>query len=98
MTTAPARIVAKQRPADRIFRGAATFAGSLILVILAAVAIFLIAQSIPAFVVDPSEIKGQPDSFWSYVGPLVFGTVWAAAIALIIAVPLAIGIALFISH
>jgi phosphate transport system permease protein len=76
MTTAPARIVAKQRPADRVFRGGATFAGSLILVILAAVAIFLIAQSIPAFVVDPSEIKGSPDSFWTYVGPLVFGTVW----------------------
>jgi phosphate transport system permease protein len=98
MTTAPARIRAKQRPADRIFRGGATFAGSLILVILAAVAIFLIAQSIPAFAVDPAEIKGSPDSFWSYVGPLVFGTVWAAAIALVIAVPLAIGIALFISH
>jgi phosphate transport system permease protein len=98
MTTAPARITAKQRPADRIFRGSATFAGSLILVILAAVAVFLIAQSLPAFVVDPSEIKGEPDSFWSYVGPLVFGTVWAAAIALVIAVPLAIGIALFISH
>lgn len=98
MTTAPARITAKQRPADRIFRGSATFAGSLILVILAAVAIFLIAQSIPAFIVDPAEIKGEPDSFWAYVGPLVFGTVWAAAIALIIAVPLAIGIALFISH
>jgi phosphate transport system permease protein len=97
-TAAPARITAKQRPADRIFRGGATFAGSLILVILAAVAIFLIAQSIPAFVVDPSEIKGEPDSFWAYVGPLVFGTVWAAAIALVIAVPLAIGIALFISH
>jgi phosphate transport system permease protein len=97
-TAAPGRITAKQRPADRIFRGGATFAGSLILVILAAVAIFLIAQSIPAFVVDPSEIKGEPDSFWAYVGPLVFGTVWAAAIALVIAVPLAIGIALFISH
>ena len=98
MTSAPARITAKQRPADRIFRGGATFAGSLILVILAAVAIFLIAQSIPAFTVDPAEIKGSPDSFWTYVGPLVFGTVWAAAIALVIAVPLAIGIALFISH
>ena len=58
MTTAPARIRAKQRPADRVFRGSATFAGSLILVILAAVAIFLIAQSIPAFAVDPAEIKG----------------------------------------
>lgn len=98
MTTAPARIRAKQRPADRVFSGAALTAGSLILVILAAVAIFLIAQSLPAFVADPSEIKGQPESFWHYVGPLAFGTIWAAFLALIMAVPVAVGIALFISH
>jgi phosphate transport system permease protein len=89
---------ARQRPADRAFRAGATSAGSLILVILAAVAIFLIAQSVPALLVDPSEIKGSPASFWAYVGPLVFGTVWAAALALILAVPVAVGIALFISH
>ena len=42
--------------------------------------------------------RSCPTSFWAYVGPLVFGTVWAAALALLMAVPLAIGIALFISH
>src|SRR5690606_13392733 len=36
--------------------------------------------------------------FWSYVAPLVFGTLWSAALALIMAVPVAVGIALFISH
>lgn len=97
MTTAPARIQAKQRPADRIFRGGATFAGSLILVILAAVGIFLVAQSLPGLVADKADLKGA-DNFWMYVGPLVFGTVWAAALALIIALPISIGIALFISH
>jgi phosphate transport system permease protein len=98
MTTAPARIAAKSRPADRVFSGLAIGSGALILVALAGVAIFLIAQSIPAFVVDPSEIKGSPDSFFAYVWPLIFGTIWAAALALVIALPLAIGIALFISH
>ena len=34
----------------------------------------------------------------AYVWPLVFGTLLSAAIALLIATPLAIGIALFISH
>ena len=99
MTTAPARIsreAASRRP--HLLAAAPPSPAASILVILAAVAIFLIAQSIPAFVVDPAEIKGEPDSFWAYVGPLVFGTVWAAALALVIAVPLAIGIALFISH
>ena len=37
-------------------------------------------------------------SFWGYVGPLLFGTVRVAALALIIAFFVSIGIALFISH
>ena len=98
MTSAPARIRGAQRPADRIFRGGATFAGSLILVILAAVAIVLIAQSLPGLVANPDDLRDGANNFWVYVGPLVFGTIWAAALALIIALPIAIGIALFISH
>jgi phosphate transport system permease protein len=95
---APPRLKAKQRPGDRIFSTATVVAGSLILVTLAAVTIFLIAQSIPAFSAQPADLKGGAENFWMYVGPLVFGTIWAAFLALLIAVPLAIGIALFISH
>ncbi len=99
MTTTPeVRTRAKLRPADRIFSGSTILAGSLILVALAAVAIFLVAQSIPALVVDPKQLKGAPASFWDYVAPLAFGTVWAAALALLMAFPVAVGIALFISH
>ena len=86
------------RPADRIFAGSTVVAGSLILAALAAVAVFLIAESIPALVVDSVELKGAPSSFWAYVGPLAFGTVWAAFLALVMALPISIGIALFISH
>ncbi len=99
MTTAPAkapRIQAPKRPGDRIFSTSTVVAGSIILATLAAVAIFLVAQSIPAFTAPGEEVP--TGSFWSYVGPLAFGTVWAAALALLMAVPLAIGIALFISH
>ncbi|MDN3309987.1 phosphate ABC transporter permease subunit PstC [Microbacterium oryzae] len=94
-----APIKAKQRLGDRLFSGTALGAGTIILVVLAAVAIFLVIQSIPAFRADTSDnhiLRGQ--SFWSYVGPLVFGTVWSSIIALVIAAPIAIGIALFISH
>ncbi len=94
--TAPAK--AKSRPADRIFASSTVVAGSLILAALAAVAVFLIAQSIPALVVDPAELPNAPSSFWEYVAPLAFGTVWAAALALLMALPLSLGIALFISH
>lgn len=85
------------RLGDKIFSRSSLVAGSLILAVLAAVAIFLIAQSIPAFVADPADV-GEGQGFWLYVGPLVFGTVWAAALALVIALPFSIGIALFISH
>jgi len=98
MTTATASPRAKARLADRIFSGATIIAGSLILAALAAVAVFLIAQSIPALIVDPADLKGSPSSFWAYVGPLAFGTVWAAFLALLMALPISLGIALFISH
>jgi phosphate transport system permease protein len=98
MTTATASPRAKLRPADRIFSSSTLIAGSLILVALAAVAIFLVAQSIPALVADPAELKGSPASFWAYVAPLAFGSVWAAFLALLMALPISFGIALFISH
>ncbi len=86
-----------RRRGDRVFSTSTLVAGVAILVVLAAVAIFLVAESLPAFLADPAEISGD-SGFWGLVGPLVFGTIWAAALALLIALPLSIGIALFISH
>ncbi len=91
-------IKAKMRMGDRVFSSSTIVAGSIILAILAAVAIFLVVQSIPAVIAKPGTLPNSAPNFWTYVGPLVFGTVWAAAIALIIATPIAIGVALFISH
>jgi len=88
-----------RRLGDTLFSGGASTAGAIILAVLAAVAGFLIAQSIPA-VTTPAEqisiLRGR--SFWEYALPLAFGTLWAAALALLMAMPLSIGIALFISH
>ena len=104
MTTAPAGRAAPAtrkaivRPADRVFAASTIIAGSLILAALAAVALFLIAESIPALVADPADLPRSPDSFLAYVWPLIFGTVWAAALALLMALPVSLGIALFISH
>lgn len=100
MTAGLGAIVApvRTRVGDRVFRRLTIGAGISILVALAAVAVFLVAQSIPALIADPNDLRGEPASFWEYVAPLAFGTVWAAAIALALAIPVAIGIALFISH
>ncbi|MEO7121673.1 MAG: phosphate ABC transporter permease subunit PstC, partial [Lacisediminihabitans sp.] len=98
MTTAAGEIKLKVRRGDRVFSSSTIIAGSLILAVLAAVALFLVVQSIPALMAKPGTLPNHAANFWVYVWPLVFGTVWASAIALIIATPISIGVALFISH
>ncbi len=98
MTTTAPKLAGKARLGDIVFSRTALFAGGMILVTLAAVAIFLIVQSIPAFFATKESASILPSNFWAYVWPLIFGTVWAAILALAIAMPLSIGIALFISH
>jgi phosphate transport system permease protein len=85
------------RLGDRVFGGLSLGAGILILVTLTAVALFLITEAWPALGADASEFDGD-DSFIAYVGPLLFGTIWAAFLALLIALPLAVAVALYISH
>ncbi|MCT1446024.1 phosphate ABC transporter permease subunit PstC [Brevibacterium casei] len=88
------------RPGDRIFSTATLLAGILILLTLAGVALFLLAQSsetIQAQISDPSSITGG-HGFFAYVWPLVIGTLVSSAIALVVATPFALGIALFTTH
>jgi phosphate transport system permease protein len=85
------------RVGDKMFASAATAAGLLILATLAGVAIFLIVKAIPAATASSSELP-QGKSLVGYIAPLVFGTVLAATVAVIVAVPLAVAVALFISH
>jgi len=88
------------RLGNRIFAGISTGAGVMILLALTAVAAFLLIRAWPAFTASADEVAGatQGMGFWGYVAPLAFGTVLSSAIALVVAVPLSIGIALFISH
>ncbi|MEZ0491381.1 phosphate ABC transporter permease subunit PstC [Kineococcus sp. TBRC 1896] len=85
------------RPGDKIFSGTATGAGVVILLVLAGVAAFLVGQSLPAITADPGEIRGG-NGLVAYIWPFLFGTVLAALIALLVATPISVGIALFISH
>ena len=82
---------------DRVFSGLVTAAGVVILITLAGVAIFLTVKGLPAITASAENFPGA-DNFWAYVGPLVFGTLLSSALALIFAVPISIGVALFISH
>ncbi len=85
------------RSQDRLFKGLTTGAGVLILVTLAGVAWFLFVQSVPAFSAGPDDLPNAT-GFVDYVWPLLFGTIWASIIALLLAVPVAVAIALFMTH
>ena len=85
-----------RRIGDRLFAGSARGAGILILIVLAGVAAFLIAQAIPALTASSVDLP-EGKKLVAYIGPLLFGTVLAAVIALVIGTTLAVSIALFIS-
>jgi phosphate transport system permease protein len=83
--------------ADRLFSRTAALAAVTILVLLAGVATFLVVEGFPALTASASELP-EGKTFLDYVAPLAFGTVLAAALAALVAVPLAVAAALFITH
>lgn len=93
----------KKRRGDAAFAWTAKGAGILIIALLGTVAFFLVIESYPAFISSSEEVNTDADfvrslGFWGFAAAALFGTVLAAFIALVVAVPFAIGIALFISH
>jgi len=85
------------RRGDRVFAGLVRGAALTILVALAAVFVFLAAEGWQGLTA-PAEVYTPFTSFVSYIGPLILSTLLAAAIAVIVAVPFAIAVALFTSH
>jgi phosphate transport system permease protein len=89
---------------DRLFRAACRAAGIFVLVLLAAIATFLVVKALPAFSHDTT-------SFWTTktwltettrptygIAAIAFGTVESATIALVVAWPVALGVALFVTE
>ena len=95
--TTPARRRTPQRRGDVVFAGLARGAGLAILAALAGVAFFLTLEGLPGLTAA-EDAYSDHGNFLGYVWPLVFGTVLAALIALVIATPLSVGVALVISH
>jgi phosphate transport system permease protein len=92
------------RLADRLFAAAATGAGAVVVAIIAAVALFLLVEAVPSLAkdkanfltsriwdVDGATLKfGIPDLLWV--------TVISSVVAMAIALPVAIGVALFLTE
>jgi phosphate transport system permease protein len=94
---APAPRAPARRTGDLVFSGTARAAGIAILVALAGVAVFLTVEGLPAVTAAESAMDGKA-GITLYVWPLLFGTLLAALLAMAVATPLAIGVALVISH
>lgn len=92
------------RPGDRVFLGLSRGSGIFLLVIMAAIAVFLTYRASLAISKDHGNFLTtfewstnlEPAKFG--IAVLAFGTVVSAIIAMALAVPVAVGIALFITH
>jgi len=103
LSTPPRITGSSVRPGDRNFRFTTTAAGIGVLGVLAAIAAFLIWQSIPALQNNTGNVftnqQWLPDADppeWG-IAVLIFGTLWTSLIAMALAVPIGIGTALFIT-
>ena len=111
-TPAPAPATAEEkrasrgatRPGDRVFLGLSRGSGIFLLVIMAAIAAFLAYRASIAISKDHGnflttlEWNTNVDPPVFGIAVLAFGTVVSSIIAMALAVPVAVGIALFITH
>ncbi|MFD5517207.1 phosphate ABC transporter permease subunit PstC [Streptomyces sp. NPDC127066] len=92
------------RPGDRVFLALSRGSGILLLVIMAAIAVFLTYRASLALSKNEGNFLTTFEWNTGLVPPvfgiavLAFGTVVSAIIAMALAVPVAVGIALFITH
>ncbi|WP_019632941.1 phosphate ABC transporter permease subunit PstC [Actinomadura atramentaria] len=90
------------RVGDRVFASAARGSGALVLAIIVAIAAFLVWKAVPALQKDQANFltsqAWDPNAATPRFGivQLAFGTVVSSLLAMLIATPVAVGIALFI--
>lgn len=93
-----------RRYGDRGFRIVATGSGVVVLAVMAAIGVFLFVEAIPALRANAAGFvttqEWNPDASPSRFGiaALAYGTLVSSALALIMATPVAVGVALFTSH
>ena len=93
-----------RRRGDRIFSGLSIGSGALVVVLIAAIAVFLLGQAVPSLLDNRASFLTS--RVWNVqAGALEFGiadllwvTVMSSIIAMALAVPVAIGVALFLTQ
>ena len=88
--------------ADRVFRLALLASGLTVLIIMGAIGLFLFYQGAQALAVDGLKFlytqAWEPDTHNFGIATVIVGTLLVAIVAVIFAVPLATGVALYISE
>jgi phosphate transport system permease protein len=98
------RATARMRPGDRVFQLLTATSGAFVLLTMAAISAFLIYRAVPALNADSvnffTEPRWEPDGSPARFGiaAALYFTVLTSAIAIVIAVPVAVGVALFITY
>ncbi|GAA4002385.1 phosphate ABC transporter permease subunit PstC [Allokutzneria multivorans] len=93
------------RPGDRIFRALTSGAGVFIVVLIAAIGIFLLLRAVPSlqrdnvnFLLSRDWVTNDPANLRFGIIDLLWVTVATSAVALVLATPVALGIALFLTQ
>lgn len=92
------------RRGDVVFRGLTLCAGLLVFALLGAIAIFLVVKAIPALRADTTSFwttkswTAQEGNAMFGIAALLFGTVLTSILALVMAVPVGLGVALYITQ
>nr|WP_307849954.1 phosphate ABC transporter permease subunit PstC [Saccharopolyspora sp. HNM0986] len=99
---APRRVV---RIGDRVFQSLATGSGVFIVALIAAVGIFLLVRALPSLQADQVNFlfsrvwdTSDPQSLSFGIADLAWVTVASSLVALVLAMPVSCGIALFLTH
>jgi len=100
---APLSAGSSSRRGERIFKFLTLGAGLLVFVLLGAIAVFLVAKAIPALRADKGNFltskAWDPDGSQVFgVAALAFGTLLTSVIALVMSVPVAVGVAVYITN
>lgn len=92
------------RTGDRVFKTLAAGSGAVVLVTMAAIAVFLVIRAWPAMTANTGNLfttqvwRPQSDPPIFGMAAILFGTVVSSLVAIAVGVPIAVGVALAISH
>ena len=97
------RSASSKRRGDATFKGVTLAAGALVFVLLGAIALFLVVKAVPALQADKSSFWTtqiwDPDGTAHFgIAALAFGTLLTSFLALTMAVPVALGVSLYVTQ